>query len=113
LTPELAQDMAACDQVFFVDACAGGAEETVEVLGIKASESVAAIDHASNPRAMLAFTRAVFGVCPAAWWIMVPGIDFELGEGLTAHAERGLAVALRTIARLLNDEQSFLPCCES
>jgi hydrogenase maturation protease len=105
LTPELAQDISACDQVLFVDARAGGMTDTVARLSIEASESVAALEHSTSPRTLLAFSRALFGARPDAQWVTVPGINFELGEGLSAHAERGMRSAIRAIARLLDVEQ--------
>ena len=106
LTPELAQDLSASSRVLFVDARVGRPNEAVAVLSIEASESVATLEHSTNPRTLLAISRALFGTSPAAQWITVPGTNFELGEGLTAHAERGMKSALRAIVRLLDGEQS-------
>src|SRR5580658_1981836 len=102
LTPELAQDISACDQVLFVDASLGRENEAVSILSIEAGESAAAMEHSTNPRTLLALSRALFGRCPAAWRVTVPGINFELGEELSSQAERGMASALATIARLLD-----------
>ena len=105
LTPELAQDISVCDQVLFVDAFVGGPDGSVELLSIEAGDSVSAMEHATNPRSLLALSRALFGASPAAQWVTVPGIKFDLGEGLSAHAERGVQNAVHLIARLLDIKQ--------
>jgi hypothetical protein len=57
--------------------------------------------HHGDPRALLALAHAVCGRCPSAWLIMVPAVNLELGDPLSAAARRVIAAALAPIARLL------------
>jgi hydrogenase maturation protease len=103
LTPELAEPLATAELALFVDArLAGG--EAVELLPLDPSQSGGLTGHASDPRCLLALTRALYGRHPRAWLIAVPAADFSLGEGLSAAAERGAEDALERIAALIEVE---------
>jgi hydrogenase maturation protease len=98
LTPELAQPIAEADRVVFVDAHAGSHEVVVvEVLPAAAP----GLGHASDPGWLLALAESLWGRRPRAWLIAVPAENFDLGEGLSPRAERGVQAALREVARLV------------
>jgi hydrogenase maturation protease len=105
LTPELAEALARTDVVIFVDARAGNPESQINpgvtfTAIVAADDATPISDHTSDPRKLLALTRQVYGRCPQAWAISVPGVNFELGETLSQPASYGVEVALRRI-RLL------------
>jgi hydrogenase maturation protease len=105
LTPELAEDLAACGAVIFVDARLGRAGDTVSMCPIAADGSLAAVNHAMRPHALLAYARAMFGTSPRAWWLTVPGEDFEFGESLSAAAMAAAADALALIEQFTKEDQ--------
>jgi hydrogenase maturation protease len=106
LTPELADPLAGVDVAIFVDA-------------IQTSDPVAPIQlhqlpqptgeiphailaHTSHPQALLFLTQAVYRRCPQAWWLMVPGTHFGVGNCLSPTAQQGVIAALETIAHLIH-----------
>lgn len=102
LNPELAEEMAAAERVIFVDARAGAAaDDAAEVRQIGPAEPTSSLGHTADPRSLLALAQAVFGRCPAAWLVTIPGVEFELGENVSATAARGIAQALAEIRKLI------------
>jgi hydrogenase maturation protease len=101
LTPELAEMLASAGLAVFVDACPTSEGEEVQVQWLGLAGSTYTLGHASNPQYLLALARALYGRSPPAWWVLVPGANFELREGLSAVAARGVEAALRKIAFLL------------
>lgn len=102
LTPELAAELALVDLAIFVDAYAAELGNETKILQIKPSSSIDFRSHFSDPRALLSLTQALYSRCPKAWWILVPGIDFQLGDFLTPTAQQGIEQASNTIKNLLN-----------
>jgi hydrogenase maturation protease len=100
LTPELAEHLAGALLAIFVDAVAGAQEEGVQARRIEPEIPETTIGHTGDPRALLALTQTLYGVCPEAWLITVPGVDFDLGERLSETAQRGMEEALRRIRQL-------------
>lgn len=102
LTPELAADLASVDLVIFVDACRAVDSESVRLQALKPGDSIQIRTHFSDPRAILSLTGAIYGKFPQAWWLVVSGINFQLGDSLSAVAERGVALALERIGNLVS-----------
>jgi hydrogenase maturation protease len=100
LTPEIAEDLAQAGCAIFVDARVTGAVADIEPL--EPTAAAATLGHTSDPRALLALARALYGRCPPAWLVAVPGSDFGPGEGLSPAAARGLADALARVEQLLD-----------
>jgi hydrogenase maturation protease len=105
LTPELAEAMAAADEVFFVDASAGD-EAGVCVRPLCPNSQRLAPGHTSNPDELLALTQALYGRRPRAWLITVPAPDLGLGEELSAAAACGVGEALRYLRGRIEREVS-------
>lgn len=101
LTPELAAELAQVDLVIFVDACQDTNTNDVKLHPLKPSASINFKSHYSDPRALLGLTQALFGNCPQAWWLLVPGVDFRLGDSLSPVAKQGIDRALAQIENLL------------
>ncbi len=49
------------------------------------------LGHHLIPSALLLYARRLYGVCPPAWLVTVPGYDFDLGEGFSAKTAAYLA----------------------
>jgi len=99
LTPELAADVAAADEVIFVDA-ALHTDGVVFVPLAPAPAEREGLEHALTPAALLALAQTAFGHGPArAWQLLVPARDFTLGNALSDVARDGLSRALEGIAR--------------
>jgi hydrogenase maturation protease len=101
LTPELAEPLASAELAIFVDARRALQGEPVEVRPLEPSDSGGTTGHASDPRALLALARETFGRSPRSWMVTVPAAEFNLGEGLSATAERGAEDALERITALI------------
>jgi hydrogenase maturation protease len=106
LTPELAETLAAADLAIFVDALAldpadAASHPPPDVRSIAPASSMSALDHAGDPRVLLALAAARYGRSPPAWSIEVPAHQFTLGAALSPQAERGLQAALLQVRALL------------
>ncbi len=102
LTPELAEQLAGVEMVIFVDAYpASTAEQGVQVRPLQVGNSAITTGHWCEPPELLAITEALYGSHPQAWWVMVPGIDFELGQNCSAPAKQNIQIALQQIQQLI------------
>lgn len=101
LTPELAEILAKVDIAIFVDAYPATAEQGVQVCPIELAHTNVTMEHSTNPSYLLTLTQALYGYSPQGWWVIVPGVNFELGESLSPVAERGIEIALQKINQLI------------
>lgn len=101
LMPEMAQDIAAADQVVFIDAsiCGGAPGEVIHGELAPADELDSSLGHHITPQVLLAIAWALYGRCPQAHLFTVVGRDFDHGVGLSEPVARGLA-RLQDILRL-------------
>src|SRR5262249_44837271 len=67
LPPELAEPLAAAELAIFVDARLPSGEASVEILPLVPSGARGTLGHASDPRALLALARAIYGRAPRSW----------------------------------------------
>jgi hydrogenase maturation protease len=102
LTPELAHTLASVDLAIFVDACIVSYRSQVEVRSLTPASHTVITGHTGDPSSLLALTKAIYGDCPQAWWITVPGVNFEVGDRLSPVAEIGVAIALEKIAQIVD-----------
>ncbi|MEO0927670.1 MAG: hydrogenase maturation protease [Cyanobacteria bacterium J06643_13] len=103
LTPELAAELAQVDLAIFIDACQTNETDTIKLFPLKPSESMVFRSHFNEPQALLSLTKALFGKCPQAFWVVVPGVDFQLGDRLSPMAKLGIEQALKLIRGLLEE----------
>ncbi|MBO3462987.1 hydrogenase maturation protease [Aetokthonos hydrillicola] len=103
LTPELAQTLASADLAIFIDACIIAYDSEVKVRSLAPASSTVRTGHTGDPSSLLALTKAIYGHCPQAWWITVPGVNFEVGDRLSPIAETGVAIALEKIAQIVDE----------
>lgn len=108
LTPELAEALANADLAVFIDACFMSESSQVQVQLLSPESFKFISGHTADPRSLLALTQAIYGRCPPAWWIKVPGVNFELGYSLSSIAEMGVAIALKKIAQIVDENFSLL-----
>jgi hydrogenase maturation protease len=101
LTPELVDILASANLAIFVDACLPSEHNDVQIQHLEPSSEKIITGHAGEPQSLLALTKAIYGHCPQAWWITVPGVSFQLGENLSPIAEKGVASALEKITQIL------------
>ncbi|ARV57956.1 hydrogenase maturation protease [Nostocales cyanobacterium HT-58-2] len=101
LTPELAELLTKFDVAIFVDAYLATMEQDVQVCPIELTDSSITMGHSSNPSYLLTLTKALYGHSLQAWWVIVPGMNFELGESLSPTAEQGIEIALQKINQLI------------
>lgn len=98
LTPDLAADVTAADEVIFVDATLH-TDGVVFVPVLPDSSPPAAALPTLTPSALLAVTQHTFGHAPKhAWQLLIPAEDFTLGGTLSVTTREGLARALAGIA---------------
>jgi hydrogenase maturation protease len=102
LTPELAEPLAQSKLAIFIDACLTSESTTVQVEEILPTSTYLIAGHTADPPSLLALTQALYNYCPSAWWIKVPGINFELGYSLSPMAETGVVIALQKITEILS-----------
>jgi hydrogenase maturation protease len=106
LTPELAADIAEVELVIFVDAYPASAIQEVQVCSLESSSPNTLRSHTSDPRILLNLTQTLYNHCPQAWWILIPGEDFALGEHLSSITKCSITRALEQIKLLLSHHLS-------
>jgi hydrogenase maturation protease len=94
LAPELAEDLAKVDSVYFIDACVDITLEHPRVKEIESNYSPVKVSHFSSPQDLLALTKQLYGCMPRAYLIEIPAEAFELDERLSAKAQLGVSEVL-------------------
>jgi hydrogenase maturation protease len=105
LTPELAEDLARAVTVFFVDACVDVTLVQPVLQEMQATEDVVSSSHHSSPTELLALTKHLYGCAPQAYLIKLPAESFELSEGLSTKAQKGVREVLEYFHEALNGPQ--------
>jgi hydrogenase maturation protease len=100
LTPELAEDIAAARAVILVDAHQASEGSSPKVLPLAPCEERDLRAHTSDPGALLALAKALYGRCPPAWLVAVPAARFNFGAALSPMAEAGVAAAVEKVRAL-------------
>ncbi len=109
LTPELAEKLVTVDLAIFVDVYPVLADQEVQVRPLEPAESGMTAGHSCEPQTLLAMTQALYGSYPQAWWVMVPGINFQLGDALSPMTKQGMESALQQIEQLIQTARTE-PC---
>ncbi len=103
LTPELAENIANADVVIFVDAVATDSDNPtpvqVQPLPVEAINS--SLGHHCNPRSLLAYAQILYGKVVKAYWVLIPGINFDFGETFSTVTQQGIDIALNQIKQIL------------
>ena len=108
LTPELAEVLAHADLAIFIDACLISETSQVQIQSLSPTSCNIISGHTADPPSLLALTQALYNYSPPAWWIKIPGINFELGYSLSPIAETGMAIALQKITQIIDANSSSI-----
>jgi hydrogenase maturation protease len=108
LTPELAEVLAHADLAIFIDACLISETSQVQIQSLSPTSCNIISGHTADPPSLLALTQALYNYSPPAWWIKIPGINFELGYSLSPIAETGMAIALQKITQIIDANSSAI-----
>jgi hydrogenase maturation protease len=95
LTPELAATFSDVDAVLFIDAATTGHEP--ELVRLEPAVNAEGLAHAGDPGALLALAAAVYGRCPRAALLTIPGRHFDFGSELSGEAAAALQQAVPLI----------------
>jgi hydrogenase maturation protease len=109
LTPELAEDISVARAVIFVDARQAPEARAVEVLPLEPATQPEIRAHTSNPGAVLALAKTLYGRCPPTWLITIPAADFELGERFSSVTARAVADAVQKVRKLCATLDEYAP----
>ncbi len=90
LQVEHALDLQHRRAVLFVDAARPGAAAGATLTRIEADAQVPPASHALRSQAVLHVAAMLDGAAPPAWQLAIEGQSFDLGEGLSAAAQRHL-----------------------
>jgi hydrogenase maturation protease len=101
LAPELAEKLAKADMAIFVDAYPAKGEQEVEVRPLAPAPTGTPSGHWCEPQILLAIAQALYGYYPRSWWVMVPGVNFTLGDRLSPLASQKMTAALESIDLLI------------
>jgi hydrogenase maturation protease len=105
LAPELTDDLAKVDIIYFIDACMDASLEHPRVTEIQLSHSTVNVSHFSSPQELLALTKQLYNCEPRAYLIEMPAESFELNERLSAKAQKGVGEVLEYLREVLNKKE--------
>jgi hydrogenase maturation protease len=103
LTPELTVRLTDVERAIFVDAYKATHDQEVQVRPLEPFPTGGIAGHTGDPQSLLALTKALYSHCPQAWWVTIPGVNFEVGDSLSLIAKRGVSVALERIDQLIQE----------
>ena len=105
LTPELAEPLSRAQLAIFIDvyvAIGDVAEvQVIELTPLLSPAPILGIGHTADPRSLLTLAQQLYGAVSPSWWILIPAINFEFGEHLSAVTQAGMEVALEQVKQLL------------
>lgn len=105
LQVEHVTDLAACDQVLFIDADMS-CSVPYELEQLSSARDDSYTSHAMNPTALLHAYRQVYHQSPPpAFLLRIRGYDFELGDPLSTLANTNLAAATEQVIEICKSGQ--------
>ncbi|ABB58584.1 hydrogenase maturation protease [Synechococcus elongatus] len=105
--PELAAELATVPTVIFVDAypAADCTDGGVEMRRLSPDIEASMLSpHDLTPAALLGLCERLYGHCPTAYWVLIPGHDWHFSEQLSPATQSGVQQALWLI-RHWNDQE--------
>ena len=102
LAPEMVVELSSLDlqSVIFVDTTANAAE-SIQIKPATPTILGRVLGHHVTPGALLLYVEHLYGQCPPAWLVTIPGVDFGFGEGFSTVAMQHLATAEKVANALL------------
>ncbi len=91
LTPELAEELAFCDRVAFIDACVPDADPTGTIRQVRLEPvpvDPGSITHGFDAAGLLALSGMLYGHIPEAILFTVTAARFDLTESLSPEVEK-------------------------
>ncbi|MGA7953237.1 MAG: hydrogenase maturation protease [Gloeobacterales cyanobacterium] len=117
LTPELTVKLTKVERAIFVDAHTATPDQEVQVRPLEPVHTGEISGHTGNPQSLLALTKVLYNHCPQAWWVTIPGINFQVGDSLSFIAKQGISMALERIRQLIQETDPTAagdaPCMKS
>lgn len=103
LTPEMAAEVAVAGKVIFVDACPDAtASASISWQSVDAEPfDTLSLSHQCTPQSLMWLAKALYGQCPQAWLLAIPGSDFSLNDLLSPQAMAGAEIAADLIGHML------------
>ncbi|MBN1402305.1 MAG: hypothetical protein JXA74_15805, partial [Anaerolineae bacterium] len=102
LAPELAESLAECDIVIFVDAHVDGAGwEPLHWQEVTPAYESSLVGHHLKPASVVALTESLYGRSPRPYVLSVLGTDFDFGEGLSAGTSKRADLAVERLLAFL------------
>jgi hydrogenase maturation protease len=100
LMPEMAEQIAECDIVFFVDADANASRVTSRLIG-SANETEQPRTHFISPESLLSLSRQLYQRIPhKAFIIGIPASEFEFSEELSEKTSLGIEDCVKEVEKL-------------
>ncbi|MCC6454841.1 MAG: hydrogenase maturation protease [Caldilineaceae bacterium] len=92
LLPEMAADIShdAIDAVVFVDAAANDLQSGIQIAKVEAGPTSPSSGHNLDATTLLVYANLLYGHCPRAWLVTVPGTDFVHGQGFSPRVTQWL-----------------------
>jgi len=97
LTPEMADDVARCGFVVFLDAAEGGPAGTIRQAAVFPEPGPGGFSHTLTPSALLSAAAQLYGDAPPAMIISMTGGSFELGNYLSPEVRQRLPEMVRQV----------------
>lgn len=103
LKPEMAEEIARYDQVFFIDAHTGAVPEEICWRELSAQFQTSPLTHHLTPESCLSLCESLFGKKPGAILISIRGYEFNFSSTLSRQTEELLDQAVNRILVWLNN----------
>jgi len=126
LTPELAEPIAQAELAIFIDACVNSNDlatkrkkpkSTVQVQKIVVSQKLRSAQstlsgggHVSDPRSLLLLAQQVYGATPVAYSLLLPAVNWEFGEQVSAVTRKSIEQAVDFLQKLCTKLVSSNQC---
>jgi hydrogenase maturation protease len=124
LTPELAEPIAQSELAIFIDAWVGGngsaikrkkSSPVLQVQKIDVSKQLNAapineLGHLSDPRSLLLLAKQVYGEVPVAYSLLLPAVNWEFGEQVSAVTRKSIEQAADFLQKLCTKLVSSNQC---
>jgi len=108
LVPELAEQVASCSLVFFIDAQQGCSRPEARLI-TPGTETDQPRTHFISPESLLALSRQLYQHTPAKTYVVgIPASEFEFSEKLSPGTEIALHACVDLVDRMIREEQQYL-----
>lgn len=97
LTPEMAEDLTACDRVCFIDAHTGKIPENVQMTEISPEYQTSPFTHHLTPEMLLSMCASLYGHTPEAILVSVRGYEFGFETELSPFTQSLVSEAVARV----------------